>query len=263
MPTILRMIQPLIVAICAGLVASFPLPVQQALAQFANADLEPGANDRIGALVVGEGWQSRNWIGQPNPDGRLDTTFNPMARETEGVYDLYLPVVTNHWPPIPAIPLLNPINNPEGGGNYIVSWSAADMADTYVLQEDSNPNFSNPMERFSGLGTSWNATGISPGTYYYRVKASNAWGDSNWSNVHEVTVIPPTSEVYVKNDTGGALCYEVFDSNIGQHCYPLGIHFYGSFPSGTYSYRASAWCGSISESRDYDPGELEHEFRCE
>jgi hypothetical protein len=173
-----------------------------------------------------------------------------------------LPLVIKRWPPIPGIPVLDAIHNPDGNGYYAVNWSAAYLADTYVLQEDDNAAFSSPTQRYSGSGTSWNATGKSPGTYYYRVKASNSWGDSGWSNIQQVTVSPPMSRVSVQNDTGGTLCYEVEGSGIGERCFSSGTHFYGSFPAGTYTWHASARCGSASDTRYYEPGEWTHRFWC-
>ena len=67
--------------------------------------------------------------------------------------------------------------------------------------------------------------------------------------------------VYVENNTGGELCYEVYDTGIGFQCYGAGEHFYGIFPSGTYEYYASARCGNETGSYDYE-GEMVHEFWC-
>ena len=176
---------------------------------------------------------------------------------------IFLPVVMKRWPPIPDIPVLNSISNPDGDGYYLVVWNDAYLAEIYVLQEADNASFSNPTERYRGTATSWNATGKSPGTYYYRVMASNSWGNSGWSNTQQVTVSPPTADVSVENNTGGTLCYEVDGTGIGRKCFGSGISFYGSFPSGTYTWHASAPCGTASGTEYYEPGEFVHEFWCE
>ena len=163
----------------------------------------------------------------------------------------------------PGRPTLHPINNEDGNGSYTVSWSAVTQAQQYALQEDDNDSFSSPVTRYTGSRTSWDVTGKSPGTYYYRVKASNVAGNSIWSNVRSVTVLPPMAEVYVQNDTGGQLCYEVDGTGVGKKCFSSGRHYYGSFPSGTYTWHASARCGSASGSRYYQPGEFIHQFWCE
>jgi hypothetical protein len=110
---------------------------------------------------------------------------------------VYLPLMSRRHPPIPDVPVLNAISNPDGDGNYTVSWSSAYLANTYTLQEDDNAAFSSPSTAYSGSGTSTSVTGRAPGTYFYRVRASNTWGHSGWSNVKQVTVPPSKAKVYV------------------------------------------------------------------
>ena len=55
--------------------------------------------------------------------------------------------------------------------------------------------------RYSGTGTSWTASGKVPGTYYYRVKATNSWGDSDWSNIQQTLVWPTTTTFYSVADS--------------------------------------------------------------
>jgi len=212
----------------------------------------------------------------PEPDETFSLVLSSPQSATLGAYavvtvtivddgDLYLafmPVVSKRWPPIPDTPVLNPISNADGDGAYAVTWGTAYLATSYVLQEDDNTAFSSPTQRYSGTGTAWNAAGKSPGTYYYRVKAHNVWGDSGWSNTEPVTVAPPTAWAYVQNDTGGTLCYEVFGTGIGRKCFPGGVHLYGSFPAGTHTWSASAPCGSASGSLYYEPGDNIHRFWC-
>ncbi|MCP4544791.1 MAG: hypothetical protein GY832_47435 [Chloroflexi bacterium] len=123
---------------------------------------------------------------------------------------VYLPLLFRVYPPTPATPVLNVISNSDGDGNYTVSWGAAVRADTYTLQEDDNASFTSPVAAYSGTGTSIAITDKSIDTYHYRVKATNAWGDSGWSSVQSVTVQPsgPTpgfwastyDEFYVTSD---------------------------------------------------------------
>ena len=56
--------------------------------------------------------------------------------------------------------------------------------------------FSSPETRYSGAGTSWNATGKAIGTYNYRVQASNSWGSSGWSRLSPSRwmVCPPVGQ---------------------------------------------------------------------
>jgi hypothetical protein len=106
------------------------------------------------------------------------------------------------WPPLPYQPTLYPISNPDGDGHYTVRWSSAALAETYTLQEDDNAAFASPTTRYSGSGTSWDATGKAPGKYHYRARARNSWGDSAWSNTQSVTVIPPPVTLYLHERDG-------------------------------------------------------------
>ncbi len=195
---------------------------------------------------------------------QLNTTVWDTAVDTTSIPALvYLPLVARRWPPVPDTPVLNPIDNGDGDDAYTVSWNAAYLADEYLLQEDDNATFPSPSIVYSDSGTSDYVSGQPPGTYYYRVKATNAWGESGWSNVEQVRVLPPTATVYVENNTGGELCYEVYDTGIGRKCFSSGTHFYGRFPSGTYTYRVSARCGSLTEEEYYPAGDSTHEFWCQ
>src|SRR5690606_37441295 len=70
-----------------------------------------------------------------------------------------------------------------------VSWSASPGATTYTLQEADNAGFASPTTAYAGAATSTDISGRFPGTYYYRVRASNAAADSDWSNVQTTQVI--------------------------------------------------------------------------
>jgi len=108
-------------------------------------------------------------------------------------YRTYLPLVLKCYPAIlPATPILNAIENADHDGNYTISWQPAAGAETYTLQEATNPNFTAAITVYTGAGTSWTATNKPVGTYYYRVRATNCAGNSGWSNVRSTTVLPPT-----------------------------------------------------------------------
>ena len=194
-----------------------------------------------------------------NPDD--DSTSNALNFIVGIPRKVYLPAISKRWPPIPDAPTLNAINN-AGSGSYNVSWSTVDLATSYLLQEATNASFTSPTTVYSGSGTSWSAGGKSAGTYYYRVKASNSYGDSGWSNTQSAQVVPPAATVYVQNNTGGQLCYEVYGSGIGNKCYSSGLGLYGTFPAGTYSWHASARCGTANGTRNYSPGTLTYTFTC-
>jgi murein DD-endopeptidase MepM/ murein hydrolase activator NlpD len=101
----------------------------------------------------------------------------------------HLPLVLKCWPAIlPATPTLNTINNPTRNPNYIVSWQPVSGAESYTLQEATNPGFTGAVTVYSGAEISWAVTNKLVGTYYYRVRATNCAGDSGWSNVQATTV---------------------------------------------------------------------------
>ena len=137
----------------------------------------------------------------------------------------------------PASPVLFAISNPDGNGDYLVRWSDVAGATTYRLEEDDNPEFASPMPRYTGASSQFQVYGQESGTWYYRVRASNAFGDSLWSNTESVSVIPaaplllPISNpdgngVYLVDwtDVPGATGYELeeddnagFDSPVGRY----------------------------------------------
>ena len=106
------------------------------------------------------------------------------------VWVTYLPLVLKGWPPIPCTPVLNPIDNTDQDGYYAVTWQEADLATTYILEEATNASFSGAQTVYQGTSLSWTVPdpGKTPGTYYYRAKGRNSWGDSSWSNVQSTVV---------------------------------------------------------------------------
>lgn len=96
---------------------------------------------------------------------------------------------------IPQAPLLAPISNPDGNGNYLVDWSDVAGAAGYRLQEDDNADFSSPADRYAGSGSQYQVLEQPSGIWYYRALAGNAGGDSPWSNTESVTAdsVPPAS----------------------------------------------------------------------
>jgi uncharacterized repeat protein (TIGR01451 family) len=153
-------------------------------------------------------------ISNPGDNTTSNNTSSVTVNVAASGNKIYLPVVMRRWPPIPHVPTLDAISNPDGDGSYTVSWSTADLADTYILQEDDNAAFSSPTTAYSGGGTSTPISGKSAGTYYYRVGAQNAYGDSGWSNSQLVRVLPPTT-FYATEDA--AVYQGVANTNYGSY----------------------------------------------
>ncbi len=100
----------------------------------------------------------------------------------------YLPLIMRRWPPIPYPTVLDPISNPNYTGDYDVTWQAAELATSYILQEDDNSNFSTPQEYDMGAALNKAFTDKPGGRYYYRVRGQNVWGYGEWSNVQSTLV---------------------------------------------------------------------------
>ena len=107
-------------------------------------------------------------------------------------YKAYLPTVLKDAGPPAGPPVLNAINNPSGNYKFTVGWSAVARATRYILEEDDNAAFTSPATVYAGSSISTSVSVRAVGTYYYRVKASNTFGESGWSNTQSVVVtIPP------------------------------------------------------------------------
>ncbi len=101
---------------------------------------------------------------------------------------VYLPLITNNFKLTPNAPVLLAINNPASANAYSVVWNPVPGATSYTLQEDDNASFSSPTTAYSGANTSQAFASKPVGTYYYRVAATNAYGNSAWSVTQATTV---------------------------------------------------------------------------
>lgn len=145
----------------------------------------------VGAILVV--LSSHMALAQPISDG-FEMRANNAVPTTRELADsmIYLPLVVKNFRLVPAAPVLSAISNADGDGNYSVSWSSSEGADTYSLEEDDNASFSSPSTVYSGSGPSTNISGRNVGTYYYRAQATNSFASSTWSNIESVTVtVPP------------------------------------------------------------------------
>jgi subtilisin family serine protease len=75
-------------------------------------------------------------------------------------------------------------------------WSTPPRAVYYVLEESNDAFALNATAVYTGVSTSVNVSHHLGGTYYYRVKAVNAFGDSLWSNSQWVDVIIVPNDVH-------------------------------------------------------------------
>ncbi|MHB9034759.1 MAG: S8 family serine peptidase, partial [Anaerolineae bacterium] len=89
---------------------------------------------------------------------------------------------------VPAVPTLNPINNPSHGGGFTVTWNQSARATVYLLQGANNPGFSNPNSYYPNDHTYYSLSSMPAGIWYFRVKAIGPTGESGWSNVQSTLV---------------------------------------------------------------------------
>jgi hypothetical protein len=177
-----------------------------------SATLSPGGwvrYDQSQMTELGESFEGSAIVASDQP-------LKAWVDEYIGRFTIYLPIITKLWPPVPDTPMLYHIINPDGDGNYMVCWSTAARATSYTMEEDDNSAFSSPTMRYSGSGTCWTASDKEIGTYYYRVMASNSWGNSGWSNVQSVRVQPTQWVTILSEDFEGSFpgsTWEVRDND--------------------------------------------------
>jgi hypothetical protein len=92
----------------------------------------------------------------------------------------------------PSSPSLSSPSN--GSSTYDTTpyfdWSSVSGATSYCIQVDNDSSFSSPeIDTMTSNSYYTPVTPLSPGTYYWRVRASNSCGDSSWSSVWSVNIL--------------------------------------------------------------------------
>jgi hypothetical protein len=80
-------------------------------------------------------------------------------------------------------------------GNFTVNWTASPSgASSYDLEEDSSSSFSNPATVYTGSNLTYNVTGKTGGTWWYRVRANGMAGSSAWTaSANGCLIVPPSA----------------------------------------------------------------------
>jgi hypothetical protein len=129
------------------------------------------------------------FVAQDDHDNSAKST--PILDAPDVFITVYLPVgFKNAGPPV-GTPILNEVDNPSGDYKYTVTWTDIEKAANYVLEEDTDVLFMNPTTVYDGPDHSASVSVMDVGTYFYRVKATNAFGESGWSNIVSVLVTIP------------------------------------------------------------------------
>jgi hypothetical protein len=142
----------------------------------------------------------------------------PVNRNPQAASIVYLPITINAWPPIPTVPVIDPIDNADQDNAFVVSWKNPGVGGTYILEESLDPAFPSPNVAYQGPALSWEAPAGSkfPGTYYFRVKTSTDYGESAWSAVQSIRLYPLFVGLQVRYDGMGYLRGSEYE-DIGWH----------------------------------------------
>ena len=160
----------------------------------------------------------------------LDKNVSPSV-PSQSLYD-------DGKPPVPA---LQPTENADGDGSYLVQWSQVPDAETYSLQESPTPGFVEPITRYAGPDLQVQVTDQPAGTWYYRVRASNSVGDSPWSAAQSTLVFPDPPDLFPIANPGEDGDYLVDWSEVtGALTYTLEEDSASGFPLPTVRYSGPA-----------------------
>ena len=147
------------------------------------------------------------------PGDGMPVNQNPQAASV-----VYLPITIKTWPPIPTVPVIDPIDNADQDNVFVVSWKNPGVGGTYILEESMEPAFPSPNVAYQGPALSWQvpAGGKPPGVYYFRVKTTNNYGESPWSDVQSIRIYPLFVGLQVRYDGMGYLRGSEYE-DIGWH----------------------------------------------
>ncbi len=120
--------------------------------------------------------------GRTKGDGLGDTLIPHIPLD---FYPFMKPI---NWTRPPHTPNLEDPGEVDSDGNYLVTWNSGIFAFGFILQEDITPSFDSPNTIYNGSGLVIEVKHRFDGTYFYRVKAYNDFGESGWSNIVDIIV---------------------------------------------------------------------------
>jgi hypothetical protein len=139
-------------------------------------------------------------------------------------------------------PVLQPIDNPDGSGQYLVSWNNVDNAQGYTLQQSLSSDFSNPQTIYQGQNVSFQVPGNSPGSYYYQVTAFAGSVTSEPSNIEEAVVTqapppPPPSLACLEGYWESWNSTDSVETIVNMYAQVIDIAFANFISTGTHTYQ--------------------------
>lgn len=136
------------------------------------------------------------------------TIKNVDYKGTKKDFTYWFRVTDNPVNPMPpATPtLVSPINNQTNVTDFKLIWNPSENAETYTLQIAKSSDFKTGLKEYSNIiETNFTPIGLESLTkYYWRVKAVNSVGESQWSSVWNFTtanlVLKTAKIIYPENE---------------------------------------------------------------
>jgi hypothetical protein len=147
-------------------------------------------NDVIDGLQPGEQIHYRIWRQSTNTEYSYVEKEYSMGNGSYIVNGLYILSKLNALSAPSSPTLSSPANNQTDVTiNLTLNWNVSSRAESYTLQVSKNQSMSQPIINQGGLtGTSYDVNGLDYETkYYWRVRAVNGAGNSNWSETWSFT----------------------------------------------------------------------------
>jgi len=153
-----------------------------------------------------------SFVEKPNGTYHFRVRANNQNGSSDWSNSISIVVKLKLPPRSPDTPILNDPGEIDHDGDYTLSWSKPPFGESYSLIESCVDTFQDVTE-YNLTDTFKAITGKDNGTYWYKVRAHNQNGTSDWSNVVNITVQitneeepyldPPTLEsIPTPNDSG-------------------------------------------------------------
>jgi hypothetical protein len=131
--------------------------------------------------AVHRGWEPLPSKGAPGPEP------STVTGGAEPRWDRFL----NCDLRVLAPPALQVSSQPDALGTFTLAWDSAEVNPQFVLQESTEPDFSDAAAIYTGPSDHRTIYGRGPGNYFYQVQVKSGGETSNWSNRVVVVVSLP------------------------------------------------------------------------
>ncbi|MEO9965046.1 MAG: fibronectin type III domain-containing protein, partial [Reichenbachiella sp.] len=157
----------------------------------------------------------------------------------------------------PANPSAESASNPEPH-QFTANWQDNTISpDSYLVEIADNDDFINPLAGYDDpiTGTSIDIIGLDGGTtYYYRLKAINNSGESNYSNVIEIITVPGQPQTTTPSDFSETSFSANWEAEGGSSAYYLDVSESDDFSSFLPGYNNLFVNGTTQEISDLARG---------